>query len=444
VKFLLVGSGAREHAIAAALCRHGDVELYAVCKQRNPGILALAKELLVADETDPQKVAAFASKHRIECAAIGPEAPLLAGVSDAIRRLNIAVAAPSRAAAEIETSKRYMRDLLTKHKVPGNIRTQAYDSADAAKAALRKDGIEVALKPIGLTGGKGVKVFGDHFTDYAGAAAYVDEVFAHKIGGPGILIEERLQGEEFTLQCFADGRRVVPTVAVQDHKRLLPDDKGPNTGGMGSYSQADGLLPFLGKKAFEEALSIVRRIVEALNAENRPYIGPIYGQFMLTKDGPKVIEVNARFGDPEALNVLATLQTPYAEIASRMANQRLVGVQPRFEASATVVKYVVPEGYGTKPLPDVEIKVDPKALAQSRAEVYFANVEKKSGSTYVSAPSRSLAVLGRGETVHQANEVCEAGLKAVSGAHIFVRHDIGTKALLERRVQHMRLVQGAA
>jgi phosphoribosylamine---glycine ligase len=443
MRFLLVGSGAREHATALALSRSDGVELYAVCKQRNPGIEALAKDLHIGDENDPKKVSDYATKHKIEVAVIGPEAPLAAGVSDALRRAGLLVAAPSKAAAEIETSKRFMRWLLTKHKVPGNIRSQVFETAEAAKASLKKDGIDVAIKPIGLTGGKGVKVFGDHFTDAAGAAEYVDEVFKHQIGGSGILIEERLVGEEFTIQCFSDGRRIVPCVAVQDHKRLLPDDKGPNTGGMGSYSQADGLLPFLPRKASEEAAVIVRKIVEALYAEGRTYIGPIYGQFMLTRDGPKVIEVNARLGDPEAMNVLSVLHTPYADIASRMAEQRLSGVQARFEGSATVVKYVVPEGYGSKPVPDVEIKVDSKVLAKSGAEIFYANVEKKSAGVLRSATSRSLAILGRGETVHQANEVCEAGLKAVTGSKIFVRHDIGTKPLLDRRVKNMKQILGA-
>lgn len=439
-----MGGGAREHAIGVALRRSPEVELFVASKLKNPGLARLAKAYLVRDETDLEAVVAFAQKNKAEFAVVGPEGPLAAGMVDALRRAGIACAAPSKAAARIESSKRFMRDLLTKHKVAGNIRSTAYDSASAAKAALRKDGIEVALKPIGLTGGKGVKVYGDHFTDYPGAAAYVDEVFQNHIGGDGILIEERLQGEEFTIQCFTDGRRVLPTVAVQDHKRLLPGDEGPNTGGMGSYSQADGLLPFLTRSQFESSVGIVRRIVEALHAEGSPYVGPIYGQFMLTRDGAKVIEVNARFGDPEAMNVLRLLETPYADIAARMAEQRLTGVVPRFEPLATVVKYVVPEGYGIKPRAGVEIRIDEAALAKSKAEVFYANVEEQAPGVLVSGTSRSLAVLGRGETVHEANRQCEAGLGAVKGDHLFVRHDIGTQELLERRIQHMRAIAGAA
>lgn len=440
MRFLLVGGGAREHAIAAALKASPDVELFAVSKHRNPGIARLTKEYLQADETQAGPVVAFAQKNKVEYACIGPEAPLAAGATDRLRQAGVPVAAPTRAAAEIESSKRFMRELMERHKIPGNARFAAYDSVDSAKASLRTDGIQVALKPIGLTGGKGVRVYGDHFKDLAGAEAYVEEVFKNRVGGDGILIEEKLDGEEFTLQCFTDGRKVIPTVAVQDHKRLLPNDEGPNTGGMGSYSQADGLLPFLPRRALEDAVGIVRRIIEALGAERRPYTGPIYGQFMLTAQGPKVIEVNARLGDPEALNVLALLQTPYADLAVRMAQQRLSGVIPRFDSLATVVKYVVPQGYGTQPVADAEIKVSAKKFAETGAALFFANVEETKPNTYRCGASRALAVLGRGETLHQANEQCEAGLAAVSGSKTFVRHDIGTSELLDRRVRHMRLL----
>jgi len=219
VKFLLVGGGAREHAIGIALRSHPDVELFVASKAKNPGLASLAKEYQLLDETKPEAVVKFSQKNNVEWAVIGPEAPLAAGLGDKLRQSGVHVAAPTKAAAEIETSKRYMRELLTKHKVPGNIRSVAYDTPEAAKAALKKDGVQVALKPIGLTGGKGVRVHGDHFTDFAGAAAYVDEVFAHRIGGDGILIEEKLEGEEFTVQCFTDGRTVVPTIAVQDSVR---------------------------------------------------------------------------------------------------------------------------------------------------------------------------------------------------------------------------------
>ncbi|MBI2078231.1 MAG: phosphoribosylamine--glycine ligase [Euryarchaeota archaeon] len=442
MKFLLVGGGAREHALGLALTKTPDVKLFVVSKHKNPGLAAIAKQYLVADETNVDAVVKFAQKNKVEWAVVGPEAPLAVGLSDRLRQSGIHACSPTKAAAEIETSKRYMRELLAKHKISGNVRSVAYDSAAAAKAALAKDGIDVALKPVGLTGGKGVRVFGDHFTDLAGASQYVDEVFAQRIGGEGILIEERLEGEEFTVQCFTDGRTVIPTVAVQDHKRLLAGDEGPNTGGMGSYSQADGLLPFLPKKVFEEAVSIVRRIVLALGTEGRTYVGPIYGQFMLTKDGPKVIEVNARFGDPEAMNVLALLQTPYADVAIRMSEHRLGGTAPRFDSLATVVKYVVPEGYGTKPATGVEIKVNAAKVRSHGAEVYFANVEEKAKGRYACGTSRAIAVLGRGETVHQANDHCEAGLAEVKGERIFVRHDIGTATLLDRRVKHMRAVLG--
>lgn len=437
-----MGGGAREHAIGRALTKSADAELVVVSKAKNPGLAKIAKAYVVAEETSPDAVVQAARAHRTEVALVGPEAPLAAGVTDRLKQSGVSVAAPTKAAAEIETSKRFMRELLAKHQVPGSCTSQAFGTAHEAKEWLQANGIDVALKPIGLTGGKGVRVYGDHFRDLAGAAAYVDEVFQRRIGGDGILIEERLEGEEFTVQCLTDGRRVLPTVAVQDHKRLLEGDEGPNTGGMGSYSQNDGLLPFLERKDFDAAVSIVRRIVLALAAERRPYVGPIYGQFMLTRDGPKVIEVNARLGDPEAMNVLSVLETPFAEIAVRLAQQRLSGVEPRFARLSTVVKYVVPSGYGTKPVAGAQIRLDGKGIDPSRAELYYANVEEKAPGRLVCGTSRAVAVLGRGENLHEANEACEAALRHVHGDRLHVRHDIGTDALVQRRVQHMRSLRG--
>lgn len=441
MRVLLVGGGAREHAIARALARSEDVELHAFSKHRNPGIAALAKSYGQGDETNPRAVVAFAAKAHAEYAAIGPEAPLAAGVSDALVAAGVKVAAPSKAAAEIETSKRFMRELLARHRVPGSLRFHYFEDAAAAKRKLREDGLRWAIKPVGLTGGKGVQVYGDHFRTYEKGAAYIDEVVRAGAGGHGVLLEELAEGEEFTLQALCDGARLVPTVAVQDHKRLLPGDEGPNTGGMGSYSQADGLLPFLPKAAWEEAQGILRRVLAALAAEGRPYHGPIYGQFMLTGNGPKLIEVNARFGDPEAMNVLEVLESDYGELVARMADGTLQDANVAFAPHATVVKYVVPEGYGRgAPTAGVEVRVDEAKVHAAGAEVYYASVDAVRPGVVATTTSRAVAVLGAGETIREANEACEEGLTHVVGRGLFVRHDVGTDELIQRRLEHMKVL----
>src|SRR4030042_1518321 len=242
MRVLAVGGGAREHAIVAALARSG-AEIYVCMKNRNPVSSRLAKEVLLADETDVPKVVEFATAHGLDLAVVGPEAPLEAGRSDGLRVAEIPTASPSKSAARIETSKSFMRELLLRHKVRGAVGFVVADDVQDVAKGLEELGTAIVVKPPGLT-----------------------------------------------------GRRVAPMPAVQDHKRAFEGDKGPNTGGMGSYSQKDGLLPFLQREEYDSAGGIMDQVVEALRSEGAEYRGTMYGQFMLTKDGPKVIRLHGGCG----------------------------------------------------------------------------------------------------------------------------------------------------
>jgi phosphoribosylamine--glycine ligase len=440
---LLVGSGAREHAMALAIRRAERAQLYVVTKHRNPGLVKSATGFKILDDRDAAGIVAWAKMQKVHLAVVGPESPLEAGVSDALRAAGIAVASPSEAAARIETSKTFMRTLMDRHQVPGRLGFAAFVDEAAALAFLDERGPAWAVKPVGLTGGKGVQVYGDHFKDLDGAKAYVRSVFAGRVGGGAVQFEELAKGEEYTVMAFTDGTTVLPMPAVQDHKRLYEGDRGPNTGGMGSYSQADGLLPFLTLGDYQESARILQGLVDALRAEGTPYVGTIYGQFMLTAAGPKVIEVNARFGDPEAMNVLHLLQSDYLTLLEAMATGTLAGKTARFRPMATVVKYVVPMGYGDgKPEAGRPVEVDDFNVKRTKGFVYFANVEQQPTGPLTTMTSRALAVLGEGPTVEHANAVCEAALRHVHGDRLFVRHDIGTPQLLQRRVEHMLAIRG--
>lgn len=440
MKVLAVGGGGREHAAVEALYRSGS-EIYSVMKNANPGIIARSTKHLLCDEKDVDKVVSFAKENGIELAFIGPEAPLGVGIVDALEAAGIRCASPTKAAARIETSKSFMRELVEKHGIAGNLSFASFDNAEDAEAYLKTVDHEIVVKPVGLTGGKGVKVQGEHLHTFDETMDYIREIFDGNIGGAGVILEERAVGEEFTQMVFSDGKNIVPMPLVQDHKRAYEGDVGPNTGGMGSYTDADHLLPFVSEKDRQDALDIVQSIVNALAAEGCPYRGVMYGQFMLTANGPKIIEINARFGDPEAMNVLTALDSNFEDICNRMATGTL-DCDVRFKDEATVCKYIVPKGYGVKSEPGHEISVDEDAIHDCGAVAYYANVDMKDGKL-VTGTSRSIGVVGIGRTIEDAEANCERALKHVKCDAVFVRHDIGTRELVQRRVDHMKALRSA-
>ena len=438
MKVLAVGGGGREHAAVEALHRSG-AEIYAVMKNANPGIIARSAGYRLCDEKRVDEVVAFAKECGAELAFIGPEAPLEVGLVDALQAAGIRCASPTKAAARIETSKSFMRGLVEKHGIKGNLGYAAFDNAADTEAYLRTLDHEIVVKPVGLTGGKGVKVQGEHLNSFEETMDYVHEIFDANIGGAGVIIEEKAVGEEFTQMVFCDGEHVVPMPLVQDHKRAYEGDVGPNTGGMGSYSDADHLLPFITAEEREAAVDIIRSVVRAMKEEGCPYVGTLYGQFMLTRDGPRIIEFNARFGDPEAMNVLTVLKTPFAEVCRMMADGCLGEVE--FEHKATVCKYVVPKGYGVKSETGKEISFDEAGIKDAGAVVYYANVDEKDGRI-VTMSSRSAGIVGVADTIEEAERRCEAALEHVKSDWISVRHDIGKRELVEKRVAHMKQIRG--
>jgi phosphoribosylamine--glycine ligase len=262
--------------------------------------------------------------------------------------------------------------------------------------------------------------------DRSGAIEYVKSLKGEAV------LEERLIGEEFTLQAFVDGTHLVPMPLVQDHKRAFEGDIGLNTGGMGSYSMPDHKLPFVTDADYGKAIKIMKAAVTAMERSGHPYKGILYGQFMNTAEGPKVIEFNARFGDPEAMNVLSLLTSDMAEIVYHIAEGTLLPSHVTFDTQATVCKYLVPEGYPSTPEAGGAITIGP----HRNALLYYANVEK-SGGQLITQTSRTLAFVGIGPTLEQAEQAAEEAASEVKGK---VRHrrDIGTKELLEKRIAHMK------
>jgi len=426
MKILVVGGGGREHAIVRALACNHDTEIFSVMAKKNPGIAALARGFRLCRETDISRIVAYARETGTEYAFIGPEAPLEAGIVDQLEAIDINCVGPTQAAARIETDKAFCRDMMELHNIDGCPKYRVFHNRSDAIAFIHDHEGELAIKPIGLTGGKGVRIMGEQ-VDRAGAVAYVKSLAG------GVVLEERLIGEEFTLQAFVDGNHIIPMPLVQDHKRAFEGDLGPNTGGMGSYSMPDHKLPFVNDTDYKKALVIMKSMVAALERTGHPYKGILYGQFMNTAAGPKVIEFNARFGDPEAMNVLSLLSTDLSAIVEGISEGSLSMPGVIFEKNATVCKYIVPSGYPDAPHPGDPVTLPPPTEGSL---VYYANVEEDQGRLST-LTSRTLAFVGIGPTLEDAERIAEQSASAVTG-NVRYRRDIGTRALLEQRMKHMK------
>lgn len=441
MRVLIIGGGAREHAIAQSLAIAG-AEIVVASPQANPGLERLARASVRVDTTAAERIASFGEREEIDYAVIGPEAALAAGVTDQLRAAEISVVGPSKAAAQIETSKLFCRELLLRHHVPAQPKWLAPTTIEEVDAAVAQFSGPFVVKPSGLTAGKGVWVMGPDFPDPKPGAAYAKSLLAQ---GQRVLLEEKLEGEEFSQMAFVTDSGLYPMPAVQDFKRALEGDAGGNTGGMGSYSQRDHLLPFLSSSEREKALDVLAGAVKALRAEGLDYRGILYGGFMLTRDGPRLLEFNARFGDPEGINALALYEEGNLdELLFGVASGRVDPNLVRFRLRATVLKYIVPPGYGDKPRPGGVIELDEPAILADGVRVFFGSVEAAGPGAVRLGAGRGVALLGEASAIHEAGTRVEAALAHVRGDY-YVRHDIGTVEDLARHREHMRqlLVPGA-
>ncbi|THE64407.1 phosphoribosylamine--glycine ligase [Salinadaptatus halalkaliphilus] len=440
---LLIGGGGREHAIARALAGSearcasssraasedseargdSDAELYACAGNRNPGIADLAAGFETLETTDPDAVVDYAESVDATLAVVGPEAPLEAGVADALEDAEIYAFGPKEADARIETDKAFQREFMQDNDVPGCPDFETFEDMDAACDFIDEYDGDLAIKPVGLTGGKGVKVIGDQVTPEEGKAYIRDSDYDR------IVLEERLIGEEVTIQAFVANGTVETAPAVQDHKRAYEGDEGPNTGGMGSYSAPTRELPFMTEADYEAAVSIIEGTVDALE----DYRGILYGQFMITAEGPKVVEFNARFGDPEAMNTLPVLETDFLEVLTAARDGEAVPTL-EFAEQATVCKYAVPSGYPTDPEAGAKVQVDEESAGD--ALLYYASVDAREDGIYTTT-SRSFALVGVADSISEAEAIAEDALAVAGEEGLHVRHDIGKADLVEQRIDHV-------
>ncbi|CVI70862.1 phosphoribosylamine--glycine ligase [Alistipes sp. CHKCI003] len=409
MKVLVIGGGGREHAIVDALARSPRVgKIY--CAPGNAGIARQA-ECVAIRETEVEKLRDFAALRGVGLTIVGPEAALAAGVADAFRAAGLRIFGPTKAAARIESSKEFAKKLMVKYGIP----TAAYETfADYAEALayVGSRPLPVVLKYDGLAAGKGVVVAR---TLSEAEAALRDMLLDDRFGRGKVVVEEFLTGPEFSFMCFVSGRKVFPMVLAQDHKRAFDGDEGPNTGGMGAYSP----LPFITKEDEAYALErIMQRAADAMVDEGCPFTGVLYGGLMKTPDGIKVIEFNARFGDPETEVVLPRMKTDLAEVCCAVADGRDVRIEWDDRAALGIV--LASKGYPGAYEKGWEIA----GLDEVAGAVYHMGT-KADGERILTAGGRVLFVVGRGATLAEARRRALASVGKIGCGNLFHRSDIG-------------------
>jgi phosphoribosylamine--glycine ligase len=425
MNILLLGSGGREHALAWKLAQSPLCErLYA--SPGNPGI-AEAAELIALDVTDHAAVIAACGSLRIGLVVVGPEAPLVDGIADSLRGAGIAVFGPSRAAAQLEGSKGFTKDLCARANIP----TGAYvrvDNEGEALAALGTFSIPVVIKADGRAAGKGVTVA----MTREEAEGAIRDIFAGRFGEAGAeaVIEEFLEGEEASFFALTDGSTILPFGSAQDHKRVGEGDTGPNTGGMGAYSPAPVFTALLEGEAIER---IIAPTVKTLADEGMPYSGVLFLGLMLTRDGPKLIEYNCRFGDPECQVLIMRLESDLVELLLACAENRLASVQPpRFSPDTALTVVMAAQGY-----PDTPKKggrIDGIAAAEALgAKVFHAGTARTAAGGLSANGGRVLNVTARGSNVTEAQARAYAAVDALDFPDGFCRRDIGWREVAREK-----------
>jgi phosphoribosylamine--glycine ligase len=421
MKVLLIGSGGREHALAWKLAQSPLLtKLWAA--PGNPGIADHA-ELAALDPADHVAVLGFCADEAIDLVVIGPEQPLVDGLADALRAAGITVFGPNRIPAQLEGSKGFTKDLCAVHNIPTAGYVRVTDRA-AAETALERFGLPVVLKADGLAAGKGVIIA----ETAAQAAAGLDLMFDGSFGSAGesVVIEEFMTGEEVSFFCLVDGETVLPFGSAQDHKRVGDGDTGPNTGGMGAYSPASIFTPELERRTLDD---IVRPTARALAEAGTPFSGILYAGLMLTAEGPKLVEYNVRFGDPECQVLMARLESDLLALMLATAKGELAAAPPPvFSDDPALVVVIAARGYPGTPAKGGAIS----GLDQAGAIVFQAGTALRDGML-VASGGRVLGVTARAASVAEAQAAAHAAVDAIDFPDGFCRRDIGWREIARGR-----------
>ena len=424
MKILVIGSGGREHALCWAIAKSPRCsKLY--CAPGNAGIAQVA-ECVPIPVSDIPRLVAFAKDTKIDLVVVGPEDPLVGGIVDSLEAVGIRAFGPSAKAAALEGSKAFMKDLFAKYKIP----TAAYarfTDYDAAVAYIREHGAPIVVKASGLAAGKGV-VVAQSLDEAIGALNSIMRDRAFGASGDEVVIEEFLDGEEASFFALVDGTNVVALASAQDHKAVYDGDKGPNTGGMGAYSPAPVVTDALEREVMD---TIVRPTVAGMAAEGRPYKGVLFAGLMITKSGPKTLEFNVRFGDPECQTLMTRLTTDVVDALEATIDGTLDRIKLGWRDGASLVVVMASNGYPGSYKKGTEIRGLDRAGSQPDVTVFHAGT-KSDGARILSDGGRVLGVAATGATVAEAQARAYAGVDALDWPDGFCRRDIGWRAIDRR------------
>jgi phosphoribosylamine--glycine ligase len=428
MNILLIGSGAREHAIAKSVkSSDQSSNLFCLSNFINPGIQALCQHYILGNTSDLKLIQESAKKHAIDYAIIGPEAPLADGVADCLKTLNIPSFGPTKALARVETSKLFARDLLKEAGIKQIPLYQSFNDHEGMDNFIDQCSGHYVMKADGLMSGKGVKVSGEHLHSKQDAHTFADFIFSKD---QTFVMEEKLNGIEFSLFSLTDGKTVKHFPLVQDHKRAFDGDEGPNTGGMGSYSCADGKLPFLDDEDITTAQNLNEKTLELLQQKTgETYQGILYGGYMLTSKGVMNIEYNARFGDPEAMNLLSLITTDFIDIIKALKNKTLDQCDINFKPLASVCVYAVPNGYPDKS--EKGLVSIPESADQSC--LFIGGVSLNKNNHWQMTGSRTLAVCYADNNLESARNKALNTLATIKGP-VFYRKDIASQESIDKKI----------
>ncbi len=434
-RVLVVGSWAKEQITIENIKKDTDIEVFSYMDTKNPGIIALANGYRIGSLYEVKNILNYAKEKNIGLVVITTAGPLSAGLVDVLEKEEILVFGPNKQAAGLEFDKAFTRELMKKHLINAIPEFKVFDDVDKAIDFAGILNWNVAVKPVGLTDGLGVRVSGDQLETKEDVMNYIKEIYSKKISGSSrVLIEEKLEGVEFTLQCFVNGDLIIPTPAVQDFKKLLPGGMGPNTASMGSYSNTGYLLPFMEQDDYDEAIEIIKKTLEAFQLETgKRCSGFLYGQFMITVDGIKLIEYNFRPGDPEWMNTVYPIKNNLLDVIISLMNGNKKKLE--FENTATVCKYIVPKDYPRLLNQTLNVVLDENQIRKKGVAIYYSSGLDGQGNLNAGT-ERGIAFLAKGNTIFEAHKKVEEAISSVKG-DFYYRSDIGTEELIKSKINYV-------